>query len=476
MAVRKTIQVVPRARRTLTSLRNLGYDLRHAVADIVDNSVSADATTVDVTVHFAGTHSWIRIADNGHGMSADQLTEAFRYGSEREYARTELGRFGFGLKSASTSQCRKLTVVSRADTPGAPLEARQLDLAHIDQVDNWEIFELTPDELPEPTRSALGEASGTVVLWEDLDHVLQYQDPFGGWAKKQLIACAEDIDEHLGMVFHRFLAGEVADRQPLRITVNGTPVEAWDPFCRSEPSTTALEEENLEVHSRYGNGIVHLSPFVLPHQNQFSSPTAWKRASGPKNWNRQQGFYIYRANRLIQSGGWCRVRALDEHVKLARVSLEFFPELDNAFGVNVAKASVTLPEDLRHALNPRVSTWSRAADAAYRQKQPSQSPPPRRPRASRAVPTPQVPAPSTVADVPGSGRKEPSPTRSTTPSPPLISPHASAVTARVPGTAPLSARQALEAAAAQAGETEALIRIVSNLRFISPEVARDLGW
>ncbi|MGW5472811.1 ATP-binding protein [Streptomyces chartreusis] len=476
MAVRKTIEVVPRARRTLTSLRNLGYDLRHAVADIVDNSVSADATTIDVTVHFAGTHSWIRIADNGHGMSPAQLTEAFRYGSDREYTRTELGRFGFGLKSASTSQCRKLTVVSRADTPDATLAARQLDLNHIDQADKWEIFDLTPDELPEPARSALGEASGTVVLWEDLDHVLQYQDPFGGWAKRQLIACAEDVDEHLGMVFHRFLAGEVADRRPLRITVNDTRVEAWDPFCRSEASTTALHQEDLEVHSRYGNGIVHLSPFVLPHQNQFSSPTAWKRASGPKNWNRQQGFYIYRANRLIQSGGWCRVRALDEHVKLARVSLDFFPELDNAFGINVAKASVTLPEDLRDALNPRVSTWCRAADAAYRQKQPSQSAPPRRPRPSRTAPTPQAPTPTTASGVTGPGRKDTPNIRPTTPSPPLANPRVPAAISQLPETAPLRTRQALEAAAAQAGETEGLIRIVSALRAMSPEVARDLGW
>lgn len=473
MEVRKTIQVVPRARRTLTSLRNLGYDLRHAVADIVDNSVSANATTVDVSFHFDGMRSWIRISDDGHGMSGDQLTEAFRYGSEREYTRTELGRFGFGLKSASTSQCRKLTVVSRADTPGAPLEARQLDLDHINQVNDWQIFDLRPDEVPEAARSALGQTSGTVVLWEDLDHVLQYKDSFGGWAKKQLIASAEDVDEHLGMVFHRFLAGEVAGRQPLRITVNGTPVEAWDPFCRSESSTSALEEEDVAVHSPAG-GIVHLSPYVLPHQTQFSSPAAWKRASGPKSWNRQQGFYIYRANRLIQSGGWCRLRAGDEHVKLARVSLEFYPELDNAFGLNVAKASVTLPKSLRDALAPSVSAWCRAADAAYRQKQTPQSTP-RRPRPSLTIPKPPAPNPTTAAA--GSAGVEAAPAiKHTNPSPPQVIPQIPAAPARDSGPMPLEPRQALEAAAAQVGETEALIRIVSALRTASPEVARDLGW
>ncbi|WP_437099042.1 ATP-binding protein [Streptomyces sp. enrichment culture] len=476
MAVRNTIQVVPRARRTLSSLRNLGYDLRHAVADIVDNSVSAGATTVDITVHFDGTGSWIRISDNGWGMNANELTEAFRYGSDREYTSTELGRFGFGLKSASTSQCRRVTVVSRADTPGATLEARQLDLDHIDRVDSWEIFGLAPDELPEPVRSALGEASGTVVLWEDLDRILQYQNPFGGWAKRLLIACAEDIDEHLGMVFHRFIAGEVAGRDPLQITVNGAFVKAWDPFCRSEANTTALQEEDLEVRSRHGNGIVHLSPYVLPHQNLFSSSTARKQASGPKGWNRQQGFYIYRANRLIQSGGWCRLRTVDEHVKLARVSLEFFPDLDNAFGVNVAKGSVTLPEELRDALSSRVPTWSKVANTAYRQKQLPKSVPPSRSRPTPTAPTPQAPAQDPARGLSDPDRKGTPSIRPVPPSPALASPQVPASTSEVPGTTALHARQALEAAAAQTGETEALTRIASTLRSMFPEVARDLGW
>ncbi|MEV4975472.1 ATP-binding protein [Streptomyces scopuliridis] len=476
MAVRKTIQVVPRARRTLTSLRNLGYDLRHAVADIVDNSVSADATTVHVTVRFDGTRSWIRISDDGRGMDAETLSEAFRYGSDREYNGTELGRFGFGLKSASTSQCRKMTVVSRADTPGAALEARQLDLDHIDEVDDWEIFDLTPDELPEPTRAVLGEGSGTVVLWEGLDRVLRYQDPFGGWAKKQLIAHAEDIDQHLGMVFHRFLAGEVDDREPLQITVNGTPVAAWDPFCRAEPSTSALQEEDMEVRSLDGHGIVRLRPFVLPNQNHFSSQAVWKRASGPKGWNRQQGFYIYRAERLIQSGGWCRLRAVDEHAKLARISLEFFPELDSAFGVNVAKASVTLPEELRKELTPLVTTWGRAADTAYRQKQRPPSPPPRPPKRSGAALSSPAPTIRPSSSQPDPSHEQASSFKPTAFSPALVDHRGVGTTSRVPDAAPLSAREALEAAASQVGETEALNRIVSALHTMSPEVAHDLGW
>ncbi|MFJ2098367.1 ATP-binding protein [Streptomyces anulatus] len=476
MAVRKTIQVVPRARRTLTSLRNLGYDLRHAVADIVDNSVSADATDVHVTVHFDGARSWLRILDNGRGMNAETLTEAFRYGSERDYGRTELGRFGFGLKSASTSQCRRVTVVSRAETPGAELEARQLDLDHIDRVNDWQIFDLAPDELPEPARCLLDDASGTVVLWEGLDRLLQYQDPFGGWAKKLLMSHAGDVDEHLGMVFHRFLTGEVANRESLRITVNGTSVEAWDPFCRAEPSAEALQEEDIEVSSSEGNGIVHLRPFVLPNQNHFSSQAAWRRASGPRSWNRQQGFYIYRADRLIQSGGWCRLRAVEEHVKLARVSLEFFPELDSAFGVNVAKASVTLPAELRKELAPLVKDWSRVADAAYRQKQRPPNPQPRRTRTAGVASTPSVPTARTPSSDHGHSLERDLSPKPATSSSTLADRREVGTVSRVPGAAPQSARQALEAAAEQAGESQALSRIASALRTMSPETAHDLGW
>ena len=84
-------------------------------------------------------------------------------------------------------------------------------------------------------------------------------------------------------------------------------------------------------------------PFVVPHQADFSSAEAHAAAAGPLRWNRQQGFYVYRADRMIQSGGWSNLRTLDEHSKLARVALSFDPRLDDAFRINVAKMRVQLP-------------------------------------------------------------------------------------------------------------------------------------
>jgi hypothetical protein len=109
-----------------------------------------------------------------------------------------------------------------------------------------------------------------------------------------------------------------------------------------------------------------LEPFVLPHQSDFSSPESFRRASGPANWNQQQGFYVYRANRLIQSGGWCRIRTLDEHTKLARVALRFSPQLDDAFRVNVAKMRVQLPAGMREPIAEAIFPVTKLANEVYR--------------------------------------------------------------------------------------------------------------
>ena len=156
--------------------------------------------------------------------------------------------------------------------------------------------------------------------------------------------------------------------------MNGSRVDAWDPFCRDEQATVTLPEHDFTVASESGIGIVHVRPYVLPDKSEFSDPAAWQRASGPLKWNRQQGLYIYRANRLIQWGGWSRMRTIDEHTKLARVAVDFMPNLDAAFGINISKAIVKLPEDLHEELEPVVSQVVRIAIARYRKSADGRAP------------------------------------------------------------------------------------------------------
>ena len=453
---RKVEEIVPDAARTVASLRDIGYDTPRAIADLVDNSIAAGATRVDVAFHFAGEGSWIRVTDNGAGMDGATLQEALRYGSARDYLEDDLGKFGFGLKTASTSQCRKVTVASRKARQNARLEVRCLDLEHIEETSRWEILVLDGAERPEQVTEPLQGHTGTVVLWEDLDRILEYKDPWGEWAKKKLFALAEDVDRHLAMVFHRFLAGEVKGRPKLSITINGrTAIEPWDPFCRSEPKTESFPAKDLKVAGDAGVGFVRVSSYVLPAQRDFSSDAAWRRASGPLQWNRQQGLYVYRTNRMIQSGGWNRIRAQDEHTKLARMSLDFFPNLDAVFGINIAKAYVNLPQDLREQLQPLVSQCTRSADQKYRNE---------RPKSGTGG--------SSSASAARSGRSARASGGAEFGTGPF-DPYGNRQDASRPQVAP---REAIEEVAEHVGESAALKKIVGGLRARHPEVARDLGW
>jgi hypothetical protein len=363
---KKRHELIPSAHRLITSLRDMGYDFSAAVADVVDNSIEALASKVEVDVHSEGDDSWVRITDNGIGMKPGQIREALRYGTARKYdAKKSLGKFGLGLKTASMSQCQHLTVASRS-SPGRPeISAHAWDLSHVLATDRWEILEVGRDEHPELWHEPLREHTGTVVLWRRLDRILGFKNPYGEMAKKRLAGMCRELEEHLSMVFHRYIGGEAGQRK-IRITINGKAVRPWDPFVRQEDGTNRMAPVTLHYDHEGTHGEILIEPFVVPHQAEFSSSEAHAAAAGPLRWNRQQGFYVYRANRMIQSGGWSNLRTLDEHTKLARVALSFDPRLDDAFRINVAKMRVQLPRQLREQIEKAIAPVIKAAQTAYR--------------------------------------------------------------------------------------------------------------
>lgn len=362
-------ELIPSARRLIKSLRDMGYDFAQAVADVVDNSVEAGASLVAIDVEFDGDDSWVRIADNGKGMTADELREAMRYGAEREYDDDDLGKFGLGLKTASMSQCQCLSVASRWNRNRADIAAYSWDLDHIDRTNRWEILPLERNRLGPAIRKPLKDTRGTVVLWQRLDRILGFKHPYGENARKRLFQMCRDIEVHLGMVFERFLTGK-SGRKKLKLMLNGNEVVPWDPFFESEPKTRKLQAVTLSLEHEGVSGAVLLQPYILPHQDDFSSPDAFRLASGPANWNQQQGFYIYRAGRMIQIGGWSNLRAPDEHTKLARVAVSFAPKLDEAFKINVAKMRVQMPAQIRDAVRDAVIPVIKLAREIYDRKAP----------------------------------------------------------------------------------------------------------
>jgi Histidine kinase-, DNA gyrase B-, and HSP90-like ATPase len=363
----RSTTVIPSAARLMTSLRDIGYDLPSAVADLVDNSIDAGSTEVRVTVGRNGGASFIRIADNGCGMTDRVLDEAMRYGSGRGYEANELGKFGLGLKTASLSQCRRLTVASRTTTKG-PIRVRRWDLDHVQRRDAWELERLLPSECAPYFLEPLRERPGTVVLWEELDRILGYAVRDGAHARKGLEGISESVAEHLSMVFHRFLAGRAIGRRRLDIAFNGDRLRPWDPFAIAERATQKLPVQRFRIEQGGRSCTLIARPYVLPGQVQFSSPEAHTAAAGPKKWNRQQGFYIYRGDRMIQSGGWNRLRTMDEHSKLARIAIDIPAGLENLFQINVSKMRVALPEEVRPHLRALAAGVATHAQDAYRRR------------------------------------------------------------------------------------------------------------
>ncbi len=340
-------EVIPSAKRLIKSLRDLGYTFSSAVADLIDNSIQAGATEIYIDIEMKGVQSYVRVSDNGYGMTLAQLEEAMRYGSDNDYSiENNLGKFGLGLKTASFSQCRRFSVATRSMSDRQKIvHSFAWDLAHIEKTNKWEILELDNKTRDFVVQNYLKDNTGTVILWQYLDRVIEATDD-DYKADKIILKLHRELEEHLSMVFHRFLAGEVPGSK-IKIYLNDVELIPWDPFVRNEKKTQELPARKIPVEIDGVKCTVTAQPYILPHQNEFSSKIAFDKASGPNKWNHQQGFYIYRSNRMVQSGGWSRMRSADEHTKLARIALDFSPQLDDAFKINVAKMKVQIPQQIK---------------------------------------------------------------------------------------------------------------------------------
>jgi len=360
----KAIQMLPSAGKLMASLRDVGYDLHTAVADVVDNCIMSGASEVHVRLEYAGVGSWVRIHDNGLGMVGSELNEAMRLGSDREYEEGDLGKFGLGMKLASFSQCRRLTVASRkADSETS---VRCWDLDHVMQHNSWELLEIASVDCRKEVASPLERSAGTVVFWEALDRLLDKLPVNAPAAQPEFDRQCRIVEEHLCMVFHRYLSGSTRNSRKVTIYLNGNPIEPWDPFCRWHSKTQTLDTETLQFEHEGRTCSVVVIPYVLPPTSEFNNKDR-KRSGGPNRWNKQQGFYIYRNDRMIQSGGWNDLRTQDEHSKLARVALDFASVADTAFKINISKMSVGLPGALTAQLEVIAGTAVNAAQKVYRE-------------------------------------------------------------------------------------------------------------
>ncbi len=352
----------PNARKFLEQvLRGLDYSFESAVADLVDNSIQAKASKVDIRIDTKLLK--VFIVDDGQGMDDPTHLEAMKIASEtREYVEDDLGKFGTGMKSASLSMARKLTVVTRQ--AGSEPTARILDLDHVAKTNDWDRLLLVPeiDELVEEVRTRIPDESGTLVVWENLRFLDEDSDLA---TQKRVVAHIDSTEQYLRTVFHRFLEGSTASGQKVSIKLNGMPMLPWNPFMPDE----STKEISQKAVLNFPNGAsATVTGYVLPAQAEFSSPESFIEAKGAKSFQDGQGFYCYRNDRLIRTGGWLGVIAADPHLSLARLSFEFDSRSDAILGVNVVKSQVKLPAALKSKLRQAVSPITADAKARYSAK------------------------------------------------------------------------------------------------------------
>lgn len=340
----------PKADAMINSLRAFGYDLSKAIADIIDNSIFAKARHIAVDYDWDSGRPWIRIVDDGIGMTEKELKEAMRLGSKSpldERDELDLGRFGLGLKTASFSQSKLLTVHTK--TASGDNATRCWDLNHVLTSKKWELAIKAPRGSIQLLSKLDSFDSGTVVLWQQLDRIVGENVTNDEENQALFLAKFQPVVKYLEVVFHRFMAG----RNRVWISVGRHKCRAWDPFLINNEFTQELSSEKLDNHK------VPVTPYVLPHVSKRTREET-ETGSGLYGWNAHQGFYVYRNRRMIIPGGYLDFDFTpEEHFKLCRIKVDLPNDLDHEWGIDVRKATASPPGNVRGDLE-RIAKATRA--------------------------------------------------------------------------------------------------------------------
>ncbi len=360
----------PNPARLIEGLRDTGYDFNTALADIVDNSVDAGATKIDIRINMDTEGDiLVMVSDNGCGMDEQTLLDGMTYGAQGRVEPKRLGKFGLGLKTASTAYCRRLSVITKSSSENEPIKATW-DLDHVVNAKEWELL---IDEPSDYEKSILNEvavnSSGTLVVWDKVDRMMRnYSEPGGKYARKALEKFINDFRGHASMVYQRFLDENDVRARNIEITLNGKAVSSWDPFCENEAETELVAKKNLPAELPDGRLVEFcIRAFVLPRRENFSTADAAKEACLSNN---MQGIYIYRENRLIHPADWLGMFIKEPHLSLLRVEFSFGHESDEAFQVDIKKSRIYLNQELyKWVLDEFLPAPRNAANERYRKGQ-----------------------------------------------------------------------------------------------------------
>lgn len=323
------IVVDPNVGNLITSLRDIGYTFEIAIADVIDNSISASARNIHILA-VTQPETTVSIVDDGVGMDNDELIEAMRLATQHPLDvrdELDLGRFGLGLKTASFSQCKKLTVASKKN---GMLSIKQWDLDFISTKNQWML--VTPDIADYQTLSSfqnlLEYENGTIVIWEELDRLNGVDFP----------TLIDSLRKHLSLVFHRFL--EQIGTKKIRISINNNPLEPFNPFNIDNAATQQINEEKIKIFNEY----IIIQPYILPHHSK-TSQQEFERYATEDGYTKSQGFYLYRGNRLLIYGTWWGLHKISDAHKLVRIKIDISNTQDSNWGIDIKKSTAKpIPE------------------------------------------------------------------------------------------------------------------------------------
>ena len=349
--------VVPFAPILVESTRSVGYSFESALSDIIDNSIGKESKEIYV-MYDSNDPKYVAVIDDGCGMDLDELKMAMRYGSKSSNEvrdKNDLGRFGLGLKMASMSQCRCLTVVSKKD---GNVSAAQWDLDRIIETGNWTLKLFDAEETSKLLfYEYLNQKDhGTLVIWQNFDRMLN-----GAADTRKVFDEKMDIArQHVSLVFHRFTNSDNPNSR-IKIYFNNDRIEPIDPFLSNHPATQPMVEQTLKIN----NEEIKVKPYILPYISKLSAKD--KKQLGDINDLRQnQGFYIYRNKRLIIWGTWFRLIKQSELNKLARVRVDIPNTLDSIWEIDIKKSTASLPDVIKKNLVSIVESAVGSSERVYR--------------------------------------------------------------------------------------------------------------
>ncbi|EPZ7320530.1 ATP-binding protein [Vibrio mimicus] len=346
----------PSAARLVESLRDTGYSREAAFADIIDNSIAANANKISIELRYMFGELRVIITDNGDGMSEDELRNAMRYGSEKRPNPKSLGKFGMGLKTASTAFCRRLVVLTQKE---GIQSGRAWDIDRIIKTDRWELETPHVDEYYDyfEELSEFTDDGGTMIIWENTDRLITQGSE--RQIREQIKSLGKELKAELSAVFFKYLeSGKIS----ISMKIGDAPTEelkGWDPLCADLVTVDGVRSRVLNAKTipvKFGDKTASFTVrgSIIPSQNELNSEEQAFVRYGLDN----QGFYVYREGRLIWHDGWPhRMYKKESKITRLRVELNFDHELDDVFSIDFRKSRVIIPAEIREELKRLVAPW-----------------------------------------------------------------------------------------------------------------------